>query len=135
MTETLKGKFFCNICDLTWSKDYNPSQRPRKNCPQCHKSCDLTRKNVQIPKSNKKPDFSEKEGGEDPPSNRNSFNKIDATTVETLMLKQANEGNDTVPFIRCIVDYLKIKGDSVELDEDLDLEVLRQIGINLKSSN
>ncbi len=69
------------------------------------------------------------------PPTTDSFNKIDATTVETLMLKQANEGNDTVPFIRCIVDYLKIKGDSVELDEDLDLEVLRQIGINLKSSN
>ena len=69
------------------------------------------------------------------PPTTDSFNKIDATTVETLMLKQANEGNDTVPFIRCIVDYLKIKGDSVELDEDLDLEVLRQIGINLKNSN
>ena len=131
MSSTLEGTFFCNICDLTWKSKYNPSQRPRKRCPKCHKTCDLTKSVI----NNKGSQGVVLKNPSSVPPTTDSFNKIDATTVETLMLKQANEGNDTVPFIRCIVDYLKIKGDSVELDEDLDLEVLRQIGINLKSSN
>jgi len=111
--------------------------RPRVHCKKCKKrfyiKTQKTQNEPKIPKSNNKPNSSEKEGGSAPPSNRDPFIKIDATTVETLMLKQANEGNDTVPFIRCIVDYLKIKGESEELDENLDLEVLRQLGVTLKN--
>ena len=36
-----KGYFYCNKCDITWSSEYKPQQRPRRSCPTCHKSCDL----------------------------------------------------------------------------------------------
>ena len=40
------GKFYCNKCDITFPGEYESQQRPRRSCPTCHKSCDLTKTNV-----------------------------------------------------------------------------------------
>jgi hypothetical protein len=48
---TKEGTFHCTKCDLTWKDDYNEHvQRPRKTCPKCQKSCDLTNKDKIIKK-------------------------------------------------------------------------------------
>ena len=41
-----KGNFYCTKCDVSWSDDYKPQQRPRRSCPKCQKSCDLDKRKV-----------------------------------------------------------------------------------------
>ena len=40
------GYFYCNICDIKFKGEYKAQQRPRRSCPTCHKSCDLTKNKV-----------------------------------------------------------------------------------------
>lgn len=41
-----KGYFYCKVCDIKFKGEYEAQQRPRRSCPTCHKSCDLTKKNI-----------------------------------------------------------------------------------------
>ena len=66
----LKGNFHCNRCNITFEGEYSKSQRPRKSCPKCHKSSDLTNNT----KSNNKPSSHSitptKGGASTPPLNK-----------------------------------------------------------------
>ena len=55
---TTSGSFSCTKCKTIFNEEYEPSIRPRRSCPKCHKTCDLTpkkRDKSDKPKSNNKP--------------------------------------------------------------------------------
>lgn len=61
---------------------------------------------------------------------------VDETTVERGLVRLWNLGEINTNLLRCMVDYvIKIKGKSDEVDDDLDLEVLKEIGIKVKTGN
>ena len=45
MLTLTKGTFYCKDCEITWKSEYKPQVRPRRSCPNCHKSCDLDKNN------------------------------------------------------------------------------------------
>lgn len=56
--------------------------------------------------------------------------------IEAAILDLYNKGQNTPNLVRCMVDYvLKIKGRQEEIDEDLDMEILKAIGVSIKDSD
>ncbi len=66
---------------------------------------------------------------------KGGYTKIDEATIEAIYLEAANTGDTSlVNLARGMTEfYIKIKGKIEELDEDIDMEMLKQIGINVKS--
>lgn len=122
MTLTVSN-FFCKKCNITFEGEYKPQQRPRKSCPKCHKMCDLAK----ITKSNKKPETSIK-GGTTPSSPLN--NKLSAEGLEKLIIAALNEQPNNANLLgKAIEFFIKVKGKSETIEDDLDMEALKKIGI------
>ncbi|KKM89864.1 hypothetical protein LCGC14_1244440 [marine sediment metagenome] len=65
------------------------------------------------------------------------YTKINADTIEAVLLEGANTGDTSMANLaRCMIDFvIKIKGKTDEIDENIDMEALKAIGINITSSN
>ena len=116
MTLTL-GSFSCTKCKTVFNEEYEPSIRPRRSCPKCHKPSDLTPK--------KRDTSDKKERSKSPPKNPfipGENIKITMENAEDLIMNELSK-NPTVPVLRLMVDFLKIKQlDKSELEE-IDLEI------------
>ena len=63
------------------------------------------------------------------------YKKIDESAIEDALLELLNAGTVTPQVVRCMVDYIvKIKGKTDTIDDNLDMEALRQIGVSIKGS-
>ena len=115
--------------------------RPRVHCIKCKKRFYIT--TPKTPKESKESNTNsiqknhnalKTEGGADPPSN--TIDKVDESTIEQGLIRLWNLGEINTNLMRCRVDYvIKIRGKSEEADEITDLEVLKQIGLNVKTGN
>ena len=65
------------------------------------------------------------------------YTKINADTIEAVLLEGANTGDTSMANLaRCMIDFvIKIKGKTDEIDENIDMEALKAIGINITSSD
>lgn len=63
------------------------------------------------------------------------YTKINEDTIEAIYLEAANTGDTTlVNLARGMTEYfIKIKGKTDEIDDEIDMEALKQIGITIKS--
>lgn len=126
-----KGIFYCIECDITWSDDYEPQAKPRRSCYKCHKSCHLKAKSRSL-----LPPEAEglQEGKAKIPPLTNG--KVDETLIEKAILDLYDNGSNSPNLVRSMIDYvLKIKGKQEEIDDDLDLEMLKEIGIAIESED
>lgn len=65
------------------------------------------------------------------------YTKIDEETIESILLELANKkGSKDAGLARCMIDYyIKIKGKTQTISDTIDMEALREIGVNIKSSD
>ena len=72
-----------------------------------------------------------------PPVIKKKFTKINSVTIEAVLLEGANTGNTSLANLaRCMIDFfVKIKGKTDEIEDDIDMEALKEIGINIKSGS
>jgi len=121
------GSFTCKKCKLTFEATYKPQQRPRKSCPKCHKMVGMTVKKSSKTNFNKKTD-TETEGSNIPPPLTTTLSADYLEKCLTAALIK-NPGNPNL--LRTAIDFfIKIKGKSDDIDDDFDMEVLKQIGIS-----
>ena len=121
------GSFICKKCKLTFEATYKPQQRPRKSCPKCHNMVGMTVKKSSKTKSNEKND-AETEGSNIPPPLTTT---LSADYLEECLTAALKEHPDNPNLLRTAIEFfIKIKGKSDAIDDDLDMEVLKQIGIS-----
>ncbi len=77
---------------------------------------------------------------QNPPEENSSgrkYTKINSVTIEAVLLEGANTGNTNLANLaRCMIDFfVKIKGKTDEIEDDIDMEALKEIGINIKSGS
>ena len=122
------SNFFCKKCKILFEGEYKPQERPRKSCPKCHKMCELAPK---IPKSNNKHDA--ETTGEDlnlPPLNGVIIEKLSAEDLEKRIVAALNSQPNNANLLgKAIEFFIKIKGKSETIDDDVDMEALKKIGI------
>lgn len=64
------------------------------------------------------------------------YTKVNEETIEATLLNLVNAGQLDAGLVRCMIDFfIKIKGKTDTIEENIDMEVLRQIGINVKNNN
>ena len=64
------------------------------------------------------------------------FEKINEETIEETLLAAVNVGDISTNLIKCMIDFfVKIKGKRDEMEDDIDMEVLKEIGIVIKSGD
>lgn len=125
MTLTVSN-FFCKKCNITFEGEYKPQQRPRKSCPKCHKMCDLAK----ITKSNQKPDAETRGRNSLPPPLHEDIEKLSSEDLEKRIVTALNtQPNNAQLLGKAIEFFIKVKGKSETIDEDLDMEALKDIGI------
>ncbi|KKL08834.1 hypothetical protein LCGC14_2253750 [marine sediment metagenome] len=112
------------------------AKRPRPHCPECHKWFYTPKTNTQntqkpdIPK----PNIVEKKIKE--LTKELSYTKINEATIEKSLLDLVNIGTIDNGLVRCMIDFfVKIKGKADEVEENIDMEALKAIGVNIKNSN
>ena len=126
------GSFHCKKCKLTFEATYNPQQRPRKSCPGCHKMSGLTVKKSSKTKSTNKL-ISPQEGDT---SHVPLETILTAEYLEKCLTSALAEHPDNPNLLRTAIEFfIKIKGKNDSIDDDIDMEVLKQIGISLSNSN
>jgi len=127
------GSFTCKKCKLTFEATYKPQQRPRKSCPKCHKMVGMTVKKSSKTNFNKKTD-TETEGNNPPlPLIKRTLTK---EYIEQLICDglESNPGNANL-IGKAVEFYIKIKGNTTTIEDDIDMEVLKEIGLNLSISD
>lgn len=71
----------------------------------------------------------------DPPGPIKKFTKINPETIEAVLLAGANTSDTKlVNLARAMIEfYIRIKGKTDEIEDKIDMEALKEIGINIKS--
>jgi len=122
------SNFFCKTCEIDFKGEYKPQQRPRKSCPKCHKMCEIT-------KSNKKPDTETKGEQHSTPPLTEDIKKLSSEDLEKRIVAALNKQPTNAQLLgKAIEFFIKIKGKEEEIDESIDMEALREIGITSTSS-
>lgn len=122
------SNFFCKDCKITFEGEYKPQQRPRKSCPKCHKMCEIT-------KSKEKTD-TETRGRTTSTSPLPKYDKINEKVIEDILLRLVNGGLVDTALVRNMVEFfIKIKSKTDTMEDDLDMEVLKEIGLKITNSN
>ena len=126
------GSFYCKKCEITFNAEYKPQQRPRKSCPGCHKMAGMTVKKSSKTKFNKKND-AETEGN-------NPLlpltTTLSADYLEKCLTAALKEHPDNPNLLRTAIEFfIKIKGKEDAIDDDFDMEALKQIGISATTGN
>jgi len=68
--------------------------------------------------------------------NFDDVEKIDVDLLRRLLIHEIKRGNITPATIRGVTEYLKLTGEVDEkVDDELNMEMMRQFGVNLKSSD
>ena len=121
------GSFTCKKCKLTFEATYKPQQRPRKSCPKCHKMVGKTVMKSFKTKSKKKPKTPQEGVTDgDPLTTTLSADYLEKCLTEALEINPNNPN-----LLRTAIEFwIKIKGKTDAIDDDFDMEVLKQIGIS-----
>lgn len=122
------SNFFCKTCEIDFKGEYKPQQRPRKSCPKCHKMCEIT-------KSNKKSDTETKGEQHSTPPLTVVIKKLSSEDLENRIVAALNKQPTNAQLLgKAIEFFIKVKGKEEEIDESIDMEALREIGITSTSS-
>jgi len=126
------GSFSCKKCKLTFEASYKPQQRPRKSCPSCHKMCGMTVNKKEKTQSTKNL-ISPQEGNSNgaPLTTRLSSDDLEK---RLLMALEVNPNNPNL--LRTAIDfYLKVMIKSDSMEDEIDMEALKRIGIIAESGD
>ncbi len=64
------------------------------------------------------------------------YTKVNEETIEKTLLELVNMRAIDAGLVRCMIDFfVKIKGKTDEIEDKIDMEALKEIGINIKSSS
>ena len=123
------SNFFCKKCEIDFKGEYKPQERPRKSCPKCHKMCELT-------KSNNKPD-TETGGSTQPlPPIHESIENLSSEDLEKRIVDALNtQPNNAQLLGKAIEFFIKVKSKTETMDTDLDMELLKEIGLKITDSS
>lgn len=123
------SNFYCKKCKILFEGKYKPQQRPRKACPNCHKMCEMSRK---IPEFNQKNDTEIGGGTLTPPPPTEGIEELSSEALEKRLVDALNaQPNNAILLGKAIEFFIKVKGKIDTIDDDIDMDVLREIGINL----
>jgi len=126
------GSFSCKKCKLTFEASYKPQQRPRKSCPSCHKMCGMTVNKKEKTQSTKNL-ISPQEGVTDGDPLTIT---LSAEYLEKCLTSALNKHPENPNLLRTAIEFfIKIKGKTDAIDDDLDMEVLKQIGIKITAGD
>jgi hypothetical protein len=121
-----KGTFHCNRCEITFKAEYNKTPRPRKSCPNCHKSCDI------VKEKKVKEKIIEKSRSFNPPQNNDNI--IDDPN-ELLMSCAMRELNKSTPDVRWGNILLTLLDKTKQLETKSKKEVMIRRKLVKYSSN
>ncbi|KKM77621.1 hypothetical protein LCGC14_1368140 [marine sediment metagenome] len=64
------------------------------------------------------------------------YTKVNEETIEKTLLELVNMRAIDAGLVRCMIDFfVKIKGRTDEIEDKIDMEALKEIGINITSSS
>ena len=64
------------------------------------------------------------------------YTKVNEETIEKTLLELVNMRAIDAGLVRCMIDFfVKIKGKTDEIEDKIDMEALKKIGINITSSS
>ena len=64
------------------------------------------------------------------------YTKVNEETIEKTLLELVNMRAIDAGLVRCMIDFfVKIKGKTDEIEDKIDMEALKEIGINITSSS
>ncbi len=112
------------------------AMRPRPHCPKCKYWFYIKKDNTQNTQESKSGDPSVVEKKLKKIVEAIVHTKVNEATIEKMLLELINTGTIDTGLVRCMIDFfVKIKGKTEEIDENIDMEALRQIGITSTSGN
>ena len=126
------GSFSCKKCKLTFEAPYKPQQRPRKSCPKCHKMCGMTV--VKSPKTQSTKNLKTPQEGITTGAPLTTRLSSDDLEKRLLMALEINPNNPNL--LRTAIDfYLKVMIKSDSMEDEIDMEALKRIGIIAESGD
>ena len=126
------GSFSCKKCKLTFEGTYKPQQRPRKSCPSCHKMCGMT-----VVKSSKNRSTKNHDSPQEGPADGGALTtRLSSDDLEKRLLMALEINPHNANLLRTAIDfYLKVMIKSDSMEDEIDMEALKRIGIIAESGD
>ena len=126
------GSFTCKKCKLTFEATYKPQQRPRKSCPKCHKMVGMTVKKSSKTSSTKKRILPQ-EGGT---SHTPLTTRLTSDDLEKRLISALEQQPNNPNLLRTAIDFfIKVRIKSDAMEDEIDMEVLKSIGLVAESGD
>ena len=126
------GSFTCKKCKLTFEATYKPQQRPRKSCPKCHNMVGMTVKKSSKTSSTKKRILPQ-EGGT---SHTPLTTRLTSDDLEKRLISALEQQPNNPNLLRTAIDFfIKVRIKSDAMEDEIDMEVLKSIGLVAESGD
>ena len=126
------GSFTCKKCKLTFEATYKPQQRPRKSSPKCHNMVGMTVKKSSKTSSTKKRILPQ-EGGT---SHTPLTTRLTSDDLEKRLISALEQQPNNPNLLRTAIDFfIKVRIKSDAMEDEIDMEVLKSIGLVAESGD